>query len=117
MKGLKQFLTFDNERFFKGKRFICADCREWIDYDSKAVIGTKIDALCVQDDTDYALPKDGITISNKYERFTFKIEGKKLSIPVDSQIAPVNPVGTIYGDYQNSLSVRADDIRVAQPKG
>ena len=117
MKGLKQFLKFDNQRFFNGKKFICADCRDWVDYKSKDVVGTRVDALCVQDDTEYALPKDGVPISNKYERFTFKIEGKKLSVPVDAQIAPINPQGSIYGEYQNSLSIRVDDIRVAQPKG
>ena len=62
------------------------------------------------------MPKDGIPISNKYQRFVFKLEGKRLNIPVDTQISPVNPVCTIYGDYQTELSVRVDDVRVAKAK-
>ena len=33
-------------------------------------------------------------------------------MPVDAQIKPVNAVATIWGDYRNNLSVKADDIEI-----
>lgn len=112
-KKLSQFLKFDWEGFAKGKTFQAVGTSEWVDYDTKAHMGTKIDAVIVRDSTPYT-QKEGEHVTNAFEKLTFKIR-KDVSVPVNTYVMPVNAAAKVYGDFRNQLSVTADDIRVITP--
>lgn len=113
LKKLSQFLRFDFEAFAKGKVFQVTGCSKWVDYDTKAYMGTKVDVGIIKDVTQYQL-KDGEIVSNRFEKLTFKVP-KDINVPVDAYVMPVNAVATVYGEYRNQLSIKADDIRILQP--
>lgn len=118
MKGLKAFLVFDWNAFAEGKEFKVTNCSEWSDYNTKKVMGTKVEVVISKDETDYPL-KDGETKSNLFERLTFKVT-KKIRIPANSKVKPVNPEVKAYGkDYQgnftnyvNKLAIQCADVEV-----
>lgn len=112
MKKLSQFMRFDTAAFFKGKVLRVTGISEWVDYTTKSHMGTKVEVVIVKDDTQYK-QKDGESVSNLYEKLTIKVP-KDVKVPLSAYVAPVNAVGTVYGDYRNQLSVTADDIRVLQ---
>ncbi|MCD8131937.1 MAG: hypothetical protein LUE16_11810 [Lachnospiraceae bacterium] len=115
MKNLNQFQRFDFAGFATGKRFQCVGCEERKDYSTKEVLGTKVNAVIVVDNTIYA-HKDGDNSSNLFERISFKIPKKGVVVPQKSLVEPVNPVATIYGDYRNQLSVKTNDVKIIQPQ-
>lgn len=110
LKKLRNFLKFDDVEFFKGKRLLSVNQQPWKDFKTGEVLGTKVETVIMQDKTDYGL-KDGEVVSNLYEKLTFKIP-KVIEIPMNVEIRPKNPVATVYGDYQNQLSITAEDIEV-----
>lgn len=116
MVGLKQFVRFDSDAFFRDKRLMAVGCKPWADHDSGALLGTRIDVLITHDGTKYAPGKDGKPISNQYQRLTIKVR-KQISVPMESVIVPVNPVCTIWGDFQSELSVKTDDVKIVQQQG
>ena len=60
----------------------------------------------------YPSGKDGTgEYSNLFEKFTVKVF-KDINVPVGATVELVNPVGTVYGEFRNQLSVRADDVRI-----
>lgn len=111
MKGLNGFVTFDWVSFAEGKVFIVTGCSEWIDFDSKSHLGTKVDVVIALDRTPYKF-KDGKEFSNRYEKISFKVQ-KDVSIPLDAKVMPKGVTATIYGEYRNQLSVKCEDIAVA----
>lgn len=113
LKKLSQFLKFDFDEFSKGKAYQVIGTSEWVDYTTKAHMGTKVEALIAKDNTQYK-QKEGEHVTNAFEKLTFKIR-KNVSIPVSACVMPVNVSATVYGDYRNQLSVTADDIRVITP--
>lgn len=110
MKKLMQFLVFDHEAFFKDKMLQTIGTSEWVDYKTKAHMGTKLEALIAKDNTQYK-QKEGENVSNAFEKLTLKIR-KDVTPPTGACVTLVNPVCTVYGDYRNQLSVTADDIRI-----
>ena len=114
LKGLRQFLGFDINAFLKGKQMICASCDPWVDFDTKDVLGTKVDALIVTDDTQYRQKDGQPPVTNRYNRLTFKCSKKGLQVPLDAHIRPVDPIASIYGNFQNELSIKCSDIEIAQ---
>ncbi|HIV42590.1 MAG TPA: hypothetical protein H9904_11550, partial [Candidatus Mediterraneibacter guildfordensis] len=87
---------------------------EWVDYDTKKHIGTKIEVVIVEDKTRYTY-KDGEVVSNRFEKLVYKVK-KDVKVPIDARVEPVNPVATVYGDFRNQLSIVADDIRIISPR-
>ena len=114
MKALRQFLEFKSDAFFYGKKCAVIESKEWKDFDSKEILGTKVEVVILEDLTDYRPGKDGKKPSNLYEKLTLKVKKKNLDVPNGTLVVPVNPVATVYGDFQNMLSVVADDISIAQ---
>jgi hypothetical protein len=110
MKKLNMFSYFDWERFAEKKRFVSTGIQPWKDFESGEVIGTKVEAVIAQDGTSYG-NKEGEIISNIYEKLTFKVP-KKIDIPMNVEIRPVNVEATVYGDYRNQLSITAEDVEV-----
>lgn len=117
MDALYQFLVFDWDRFSAGKVFEIKCIKKWLDFkDKTTVLGTNVEVTIIQDDTIYKA-KDGETITNLYEKFTFKLEKPiyEVKFVPGELVEPVNPRATIYGKYRDSLSVRVDDL-ITSPK-
>lgn len=112
MKKLSQFLCFDFDKFSEGKIFQATTIEKWVDFETKELMGTKVGAVIVKDNTPYK-QKDGENVNNLFEKITFKIP-KSVQVPANAYIMPVNAVGVVYGEYRNQLSVTADDIRILQ---
>lgn len=114
MKKLNQFNKFLFEEFSKGKVYRVIGVHPWVDFETKKHMGTKVDVVVAEDNTQYAT-KDGEVVTNQYEKLTFKIK-KDVVVPTNARVMPVNPVATVYGEYRNKLAVTADDIRVIVPQ-
>ena len=110
MKKLNMFTHFDYDGFAKGKRFMSTGIQPLKDFDSGKVIGTKVEAVIIQDNTNYG-NKEGEVVSNQYEKLIFKVQ-KHIDIPMNVEIRPVNAEATVYGDYRNQLSITAENIEV-----
>lgn len=118
MKALKVFVTFNWNAFAEGKEFTVRDCSVWTDFNTKKVMGTKVEVIITKDDTDYHL-KDGEAKSNLLERLIFKVT-KDIRIPANSKVRPVNPRVTAYGrdyhgnftNYVNQLVIQCDDVEI-----
>lgn len=119
MYGLQQYLEFNCAEFLRGKVLSVTSCGPLQDYNTKQVTGTKVTTVITEDGTPYKPKTDGSAISNLYEKIAVKVPGKMgLNIPVGSNVELINPVGTVYGEYRNRLSITADDIKViGAPKG
>lgn len=115
MKKLNQFVKFLFDDFSKGKVYRVIGVRPWIDYNTKELMGTKVEVVIAEDNTAYDT-QNGETITNQYEKLTFKISKKDINIPMNARVIPVNPVAVVYGEYRNQLSVTADDIKVITPQ-
>lgn len=114
LKGLREFTGFDTDRFFNGKRFTVTGCTPWKDYTSGQLLGTKVEVAITEDKTPYKPGKDGTPVSNLFEKLAFKVN-KNINFPIGAAVVPVGAVATIYGEYQNQLSIRVTDIRAVQP--
>lgn len=111
MKGLCQFLVFDMNRFLSGKTLVAVSVSDLVDYDSGKVIGAKVECAIIKDDTPYASNKDGSTINNLFEKMSVKIKyPNTVNVSVGDEVTLVNPVGTVYGDYSNKLSISAEGV-------
>lgn len=115
MKGLSGFQTFDWIAFAKDKLFTVTSVGEWRDYNTKELLGTKVNVIISQDNTKYEF-KDGKVFSNMYAQLSFKTP-KNLngSVTVGSNVIPVNPTCTVYGQYRENLSVKCVDIQTVKP--
>lgn len=110
MKKLNHFLHFAWEDFAKEKRFLCTGTKPWKDYATSSILGTQIDTVIIHDGTHYG---DDSNTNNLYEKITFKVP-KELEIPVNTEVRPKGVVATVYGDYHNMLSAKAEDIVVVK---
>lgn len=119
MNGLLPYLVFDCAAFLSGKVLSVTLCGPLQDYNTKQVTGTKVTTVIIEDNTPYKPKANGTKVTNLYEKITVKLPGKmNLDIPVGSVVELVNPVGTVYGEYRNRLSITAEDIKiVSAPKG
>lgn len=111
MKKLNIFTRFDFDAFASGKRFTLINQKPWADYNSGEVLGTKFELVITQDKTDYGTQADGEVVTNLYEKFTVKVP-KNITMPLNVEVAVVNPTASVYGDYRNNLSVVAEGLKV-----
>ena len=114
MKGLNQFLSFDWDAFANGKTFIVTGVSDYLDYETKKHLGTKVDCVIATDNTEYKF-KDGEQFTNRFEKISFKVS-KDITIPIETRVVPKNVVASIFGEYRNQLSVKCDDIVAVVPK-
>lgn len=116
LKGLRSFIAFLIAEFLEGKTLTVTAVSDWLDYTTKQPLGTKVEVTVTEDNTAYPPGKNGQQITNLYEKMWIKVS-KKVTVPIGAHIVPVKPVATVYGTYQNELSVRAEDIRVLPAAG
>ena len=116
MQGLYEFMNFDLKSFLAGKVLQAVSCGPLTDYQTKEVIGTRVGAVITEDNTAYRPTKSGAQVSNLYERMSVKVRGKNLTIAPGQVVELVAPVGVVYGERNNQLSITAEDVRVVQPQ-
>lgn len=113
MKGLKEFLTFDWPNFSKDKQFLVVGAGDYVEYGTQHHLGSKLETVIVEDNTNYTYKDKPFT--NLYEKISFKVT-KDVSIPLNSIIAPAGEIkATVFGDYNNQLSVICSDIKIVEP--
>ncbi|RGN93348.1 hypothetical protein [Dorea formicigenerans] len=111
MKKLSKFTSFDFEAFSEGKKYLSTGIQPMKDPETGNRTGTKVASVIIKDRTDYGISEDGTKVSNLFEKIVFKVP-KIIDIPINVEIIPINPVAKVWGEFQNQLSVRADDIQV-----
>lgn len=115
MKKLGQFLRFDWDGFAEGKIFRVRSIKPWLDFEDKEkVLGVVVEAVIVEDRTFYDC-KPGEEVSNIYEPISFKVRKSSVTVSVGDLVVPVGVKATVYGEFRNKLSVKADDIMVYEP--
>lgn len=115
MHNLGQFLEFRTQDFLRGKKLQFVDKSNWVDRDTGALLGTRVDLVIIEDGTEYKSKADGTPArTNRFEKITVKVPGA-VSLPDDALVELVNPVGTVWGDYRNQLSLKADEVREIAP--
>lgn len=116
MKNLKQFMPFDFSRFSTGKTYVVTGVKSLLDFNTKVVIGTKIECAITKDETVYEPDKNGNISTNLYEKLTVKVKlPNKVNVNVGDTVAFHNATANVYGDYNNLLSVEAEAIDVVKP--
>mgnify|MGYP006928980325 CR=1 FL=1 len=106
LKKLSAFKQFDNQSFFEPKALMAMSEEQWVDFESGKKLGTKLNVVIWQDQSDYGDP----TITNVGQTLSVKIAGREPHNIAPHLVRLINPEATIYGEYQNQLSVRADDV-------
>ncbi len=111
MKCLSQFNQFDLTGFTAGKTLTYTGASVWKDYETQKVMGTKVELTITKDNTPYK-SKNGESVTNLYNKLIVKIPGTpSADLKIGAEVEIVNGVGTIYGQYRNELSIKADDVR------
>ncbi|MDT2824174.1 hypothetical protein [Vagococcus lutrae] len=110
-KGLHEFRSFDGHAFFKDKVLEVVSTSKWIDNATNEVLGDKVEVVILEDHTDYKQTKSGKPITNKFEKFNVKVADAK-NIISGNKVTILNPVCSVYGEFQNGLSVKADGFKV-----
>lgn len=109
LKGLNQFLLFDMSKFLEGKKLVLVGIEKWRDYNTKKELGEKAILAIVEDKTPYQTKSDGSQISNAFEKIQVKLT-TGVKIPVGTEVSIINPTATVWGKYQENLSVKAENI-------
>ena len=107
MKSLMEF--FDLNRFLEGKSLVAAaQPTEWKSKDGSTVLGTTLKVEVDADETVYSRPE----ASNEGEQFSVKSSKPITSYAWVKRHEPVEiadwTTATVYGDFNNGLSVRGD---------
>lgn len=116
MKSLMEF--FDLNRFLEGKSLVAAaPPAEWKSKDGSTVLGTNLKVEVDVDDTIYTRPE----ASNEGEQFNVKSSKPITSYSWVKRHEPVEvadwTAATVYGDFNNGLSVRGDLVQKKVSKG
>lgn len=114
-KKLNDFVHFDFEKFWNGKVGKCTGCSTWSDFNTKEVLGTRVEITIVKDDTPYK-QKDGEQVTNMFKTLVVKVPRTSVNVKVGDNVHIVNPVATVYGQYRNELSVKADNVVPVNPQ-
>lgn len=106
MKSLSQFRKFNFNEFANGKTFAFVNASEWKDYNTKQLLGTKVQLMVITDNTKY--DKEGV--NNIGEKFTVKVPGVELGAylkfePMKTAVKVNCENAVVWGDYQNNLSI------------
>ena len=113
MKKLKSFMKFLAKEFFEGKVLLCNGVSEWRDYNTQKILGSVAELVIIEDNTDYHIEEGQPEVDNTFEKIKVKVP-VALNIPKGSTVQLINPVGTVYGDYSEKLSVTADNLRIVK---
>jgi len=112
MKKLKLFAPFNAELFFSNIDLQFVKLEEV--YTDGIKSGVKYHLLIIADNNNYG---DDSSL-NMGELIKVKVENNKCNtnLTLGTIVELVCPRASIYGDYQNQLSVKADDVLVKKSK-
>lgn len=110
-KYLKSFLRFDLDGYLKGKELTVVELRDSSEYDGDEIAGRVVVAI-TKDETDYGRGPDAPT--NLFEKITVKVR-QAPDVSVMDRVRIVNGRGTVWGDYNNNLSIIADAVAPVAP--
>ena len=112
MKKLKLFAPFNAELFFSNIDLQFVKLEEV--YTDGIKSGVKYHLLIITDNNNYG---DDSNL-NMGEMIKVKVDNNKCNtnLTLGAIVELVSPRATIYGDYQNQLSVKADDVLVKKSK-
>ncbi|MDE6903104.1 MAG: hypothetical protein K2P22_10230 [Lachnospiraceae bacterium] len=113
LKGLGQFNKFDLDLFLAEKCLTVTGLGDWQDYQSKELLGTKVEVTITEDKTLYKT-KGNVQISNLYNKLIVKVPGK-VDLKIGTVIEIVGGEATVYGEYRNQLSIKATSVRPVTP--
>ncbi|WP_373760110.1 hypothetical protein [Streptococcus ferus] len=108
LKNLRSFLQFNSTDFFAKKKLCYLNSKEL--FDEK---GIKVTLLILEDDTEYNSLND-----NLGEQIYVKVTNKKINDfedfqPLQTLCKIINITkATVYGDYQNQLSLTGEVIKI-----
>lgn len=94
LKGLGQFNKFALNSFLTGKRLTITGLGDWQDYQSKELLGAKVEVTITEDKTLYKT-KASVQISNLYNKLTVKVPGK-VNLQIGTEVEIVNGEATVY---------------------
>lgn len=115
MKYLRQFLHFDLSAFLVAKTLTVISISDLLDHETKAPIGKRVTCAITRDDTVYAPGKDGAVGSNVYEKVSVKVKyPHTVSVTPGDEVTLINATATVYGDFQNQLSIIAEGLEVVK---
>ncbi|MDT2745979.1 MULTISPECIES: hypothetical protein [Enterococcaceae] len=109
MKGLREYQRFDANGYFEQKELRVMASEAWNEYSDGQVgknLGTKYKCVIATDNTAYKNPET----DNTGEQVVVKVEKNAKDFKKFARVTLVNPSATIYGQFQNELSVKADDV-------
>lgn len=104
MKNLKVFQFFKVKEFTEQKDLVVTAVADWKEYSTGKVLGSKVTVVIIRDDTDYG--REG---NNLYEKFTVRVP-HPVEVPIGAMVKIKNATGSVWGEYQNKLTVTAEDI-------
>lgn len=116
MKKLNLFNRFDYESFIEGKAIYAIASEEKYEYVngkvSEKFAHTVYKCIIAKDDTEYINPhtNEKYDVTNQGEPINIKVKGRAKDFKPMSPFKLVKPKATIWGEFQNNLSVTADDI-------
>ena len=111
LKRLSKYIYFDWNSFSEGKRYVSLSVKPWNDYETGKELGIKLESVIAKDETDYG----EADVSNIYEKLLIKVP-KKIDIPLNTEIKIIGANAKVYGNYNNMLSIVAEDIQVVGKK-
>jgi hypothetical protein len=104
------FLNFDCERFLKEKTLMALAMADLNDSEGNR-IGSKISTVIFEDKTDYGDSK----VTNAGDSFKIKVLNLNIKpIKMPCFIRLVKPTAKVWGEYQNNLSITAQDIQIIE---
>lgn len=111
LKKLNQFRKFDIVEFLKAKDVRVVSQEPWQEKtpDGYQIIGTKLKCLILVDNTDYGAPAHkGL---NDGEALVVKVPKTPIEFQKFARLELISPTATVYGEFQNQLSIKAADVR------
>jgi len=116
MKRLRQFNKFDCEAFFKEKDVRVLAHEDWNEYDNGEItkrLGTKYKCVIATDSTIYGDENEANDL-NAGEQVDVKVPHPEKEYKKFSKITLINASGSVYGTFQNELSVVAEDVKIQE---
>ncbi|KXU01360.1 hypothetical protein SCODD09_01383 [Streptococcus constellatus] len=112
LKKLNSFTKFDAEAFLTNKSIIAISDEEWKEKDGDQYIvrGRKVKCLIFSDNTDYGKGAEDRDL-NAGEQLVIKVPQTTLApYQKGNRISLINPSGTVYGEFRNQLSLKAEKV-------
>ena len=114
-KIAKDLATMGFPFWIKDKTLQVNEIKQWKDHKTGQSFGTTVETVIIDDRTPYDFG-DEQPYTNRFGVLTFKCR-KNVNIPIDSIVVPKNVKASIYGDYNNQLSLYCEEFDIVGHAG